>query len=235
MANRRSLDPLREEYKDFIKTANERYFMLKNENAQSPALWDAQRTQKEKYVEGFSLDDKKSFREIRREIRRAEAFLNDPTSTKYGVFEAELNKGKEKYRKAFGYQHMEQYGVSYDRSRIDDDKAREAFKVYHQVASEMQELIRKQFGSENLINALYDQVVQRWGSPFDRQEQMEKLRLDIYNYLQETALVKREKAIKARSFDEEYGVLNLSRLKDAKSRADYYVKLADAFSKGNYF
>lgn len=235
MARKNSLDPIRKEYEDFIKLANERYQFMKENNIQVPALWEAQRTQKPQYSEGFSLDDKKSFRELRREVRRAESFMRDPTVKDFGAKDFMIKEGAKKYSKAFGNQWAEKYGVSYDRSRISDDKAREAFKLYHQLAAEMQETIKTQYGSENLINALYDQVVQNWGTPFDREQKLEELRLNMYTYLQDVALQKENKARFERDFDEEYGVINLRRLKDAKSRADYYVKLAEAFEKGNYF
>lgn len=234
MPRKNSLDELRSEYAALMQDAQERYNYMKANNLETPALWEVERTQKKQFVEGFSLEDKHSFRELRREIVRAENFLKDSTSSTFGAKDFMIREGAKQYSKAFGNQWKEQYGVSYDKSRIDDEKAKQAFKLYHQLASEIQENI-KQYGSENLVNALYDQVVQNWSNPFDREEKMEKLRLDMYNYLQGTVLQREARAKYERNFDEEYGILNLGRLKESKTRAEYYVKLADAFTNGNYF
>lgn len=231
---RRTLDELRTEYSSLIEEAQERYNYMKANQLETPALWEVERSQKKQFIEGFSLEDKHSFRELRREVVRAESFLKDSTSSVFGAKDFMIREGGKQYSNSFGNQWKEQYGVSYDKSRIDDEKAKQAFKLYHQLASEIQENIT-QYGSENLINALYDQVVQNWSNPFDREIKMEELRLDMYNYLQGTVLQREARATYERTFDKEYGILNIGRLKESKTRADYYIKLAEEFKRGNYF
>ena len=69
----------------------------------------------------FDVYDTKRYREIKREVARIKNFLNDETSTVEGV---EKFIAAEKYKGAFSGGWHKIYGVSYDKSVIDEEKAK---------------------------------------------------------------------------------------------------------------
>lgn len=109
----------------------------------------------------FDVNDTKRYREIRREVERMNKFLNDETSTVEGV---QKMIAAEKYKGAFSGGWYEKYGVSYDKSRIDEDKAKIAFSIYRRLeesGNSREEIIGSLgYGSESLVMQIYDMVVE---------------------------------------------------------------------------
>lgn len=109
----------------------------------------------------FDIYDTKRYREVKREVALIEKFLNDPTSTPEGAKEAMLNM---KYKGAFSGKWSEKYGVTYDTERIETRYAKTAFSIYRRLEenkSAYNKIIGEHgYGSENLIMAIYDMVVE---------------------------------------------------------------------------
>ena len=109
----------------------------------------------------FDVNDTQRYREIRREVERMNKFLNDETSTVEGV---QKMIAAEKYKGAFSGGWYEKYGVSYDKSRIDEDRAKIAFSIYRRLeeSGDSREKIIGDlgYGSESLIMQIYDMVVE---------------------------------------------------------------------------
>ena len=109
----------------------------------------------------FDVNDTQRYREIRREVERMNKFLNDETSTVEGV---QKMIAAEKYKGAFSGGWYEKYGVSYDKSRVDEDKAKIAFTIYRRLeeSGDSREKIIGDlgYGSESLIMQIYDMVVE---------------------------------------------------------------------------
>lgn len=170
--NRRSLDPIREQLDILVKEANSRVERLIESNVQSRALLEAQRTFKRlrsrNEREGLFKSDLKRRRDINREYARVNQFLTDITSTPEGVLK-DSKVIETSLKGAFGAQWKNVYGVNYDKSRIDEDMAKDAFRIYRQLSEEfggwerisgiyqgIEGLIG--YGSEVLINSIYDMV-----------------------------------------------------------------------------
>ena len=109
----------------------------------------------------FDVNDTQRYREIRREVERMNKFLNDETSTVEGV---QKMIAAEKYKGAFSSGWYEKYGVSYDKSRIDENRAKIAFSIYRRLeeSGDSREKIIGDlgYGSESLIMQIYDMVVE---------------------------------------------------------------------------
>lgn len=109
----------------------------------------------------FDVNDTQRYREIRREVERMNKFLNDETSTVEGV---QKMIAAEKYKGAFSGGWYKKYGVSYDKSRIDEDRAKIAFSIYRRLeeSGDSREKIIGDlgYGSESLIMQIYDMVVE---------------------------------------------------------------------------
>lgn len=113
----------------------------------------------------FHVEDRTSYKEIRREVARMQEFLNDETSTvegaKWSTQELSLYQ---KYGGAFGRGWYEIYGVTFDRSRISEDYAKTAYKVFRYL-EEMKGSYDLMYGegsydSDSLMISIYDMVVQ---------------------------------------------------------------------------
>lgn len=114
----------------------------------------------------FHIEDRSSYKEIRREVARMQEFLNDETSTvegaKWSTQELTLYQ---KYGGAFGRGWYETYGVTFDRSRIKEDYAKTAYKVFRYL-EEMKGSYDLMYGegsydSDSLMISIYDMVVQK--------------------------------------------------------------------------
>ena len=166
-----SLNPLREQLKILVDTANERVDMLLNSGVESRALYEAQRTLKiQTSRTGDDMlfrSDLKTRKQINREFQRVHTFLNDMTSTSQGA----ENFGTDLARLtgAFGGQWKESTGENYDTSRVDKETATRTFDLYRRVIERAggweravglfqgkESLVG--YGSENLIIAIYDMV-----------------------------------------------------------------------------
>lgn len=182
-AGRRSLDPLREALQVLVNQANERAHILRDKGIDSRAMDEATRTLKR---QSSRVDDDELFRAdlsnrrlLNREFARVTEFLNDYTSTETGAgdFASKLSY----YSGAFGGQWQDTTGENYDTSRINEEMAKQAFSIYRKVSEEVggYEMISAIFkgkeslvgyGSENLIIAIYDMVVQSKSFDLDEKD-----------------------------------------------------------------
>jgi hypothetical protein len=114
----------------------------------------------------FHIEDRSSYKEIRREVARMQEFLNDETSTvegaKWSTQELTLYQ---KYGGAFGRGWYETYGVTFDKSRVSEDYAKTAYKVFRYL-EEMKGSYDLMYGegsydSDSLMISIYDMVVQK--------------------------------------------------------------------------
>ena len=167
----KSLDPLREQLNVLVNQANERVHDLANKGLNSRALTEATRSRLRMPTrvadDELFRSDLKTRRQINREFARVHAFLNDYTSTTKGAYEFESDL--KDYKGAFGHQWQAEYGENYDKSRIDEEKAKMAFDLYRRIVEAAggweravgifqgkESLIG--YGSENLIIAIYDMI-----------------------------------------------------------------------------
>lgn len=164
----RRLDDIRNKFLSIQAEANKKARELENSGlaSYSRAYQDALNTfgsyRKKANAEDemFDVYDTSRYREIKREAARMQKFINDSTSTIEGVKEY---IAAEKYSKAFSGKWYEKYGVSYDLSRVDEEKAKIAFSIYRRIeedgSSYEKVLGAMGYGSENLIMQIYDMVV----------------------------------------------------------------------------
>ena len=223
---KRPLDAIREKFRATIEAAASKYNELVNSShIIMPAVYNAERTKSKNATEVFSIDDKHRFREIKREVRRAEAFLREAGSDDYTMYDKRYEAAKSADHR-FGGEFSEQFGVSYYAPLVDPDFARTAFDIYHRVESNV---IRQSYESETLINAIYDMVVEEGG---EGENYIEQKKLELINFLQEKYLETTTKAsLELLHQDSEYGVLEKS-----KSAKDFYLGLAEKYNnKGRYF
>lgn len=167
----KSLDPLREQLNVLVNQANERVHALANQGLNSRALTEATRSHLRMPTrladDELFRSDLKTRRQINREFARVHAFLNDYTSTTKGAYQFESDL--KDYKGAFGHQWQAEYGQNYDKSRIDEEKAKMAFDLYRRIVEAAggweravgifqgkESLIG--YGSENLIIAIYDMI-----------------------------------------------------------------------------
>lgn len=177
----RPLDPLREQLQVLVNQANERAKAIERAMQRqieqgkdafvSRAYEEARRSwlRQSSRIEDDTLfkSDLATRKQINREFARVHAFLNDYTSTIAGAtdFDTKLKN----YKGAFGGEWKAEFGENYDKSRIDDEKAKMAFRIYRKVVEGAggweravgifqgkESLIG--YGSENLIIAIYDMV-----------------------------------------------------------------------------
>lgn len=155
---RSKLDPIRDEFRSLVVRANELISRLKNSVgglASSPT-----------YIklfgdtEGeFDIDNKKRFREIRREINRVEEFLTAEDNTVDGAdYVNKVMKAVSDHTISFHEQNIDGNTRFADK---DQDKIKFAMKIYRQIAETEYLAIGKQkgqFGSDNLINLIYDEI-----------------------------------------------------------------------------
>lgn len=170
--NRVSLKPLRAQLEVLVNQANARVNSLIESGVSSRALVEAQRTllRKSSRRDDAQLfrSDLKSRRDINSEFARVQTFLNDYTSTPGGV--ETVNTSLSKLKGAFGGEWQSITGKNYDTSRIDEDIAKDVFELYRltvEAAGGWERAVGifqgKEslvgYGSENLINAIYDMKI----------------------------------------------------------------------------
>lgn len=170
---RKSLDPAREKLNVLTEEANRRYHELQDSGTKSRAVLEAVRSltksHKEKYYEPSDelfTSNLASTREINRELARTLAFLNDPTSLAGGeeIYERQLGEG------LFGAQYRVDGGPGYNEEFVTKADADMVFDIYHRIIEhgggwemvvgyfQMLNPGLIDFGSENIINAIYDMV-----------------------------------------------------------------------------
>lgn len=145
------------QYEDLISDANRRWEAIESQGYQSMAI---SRARDEVGRDYFSLDFAIDKQDVIAEVTRARVFLADKTSTLEGaeLYTAEINS--ERFRGKFGgeYRKPEFGNKGFDPSVIDEEYAREVFRSYRKLEEEKQGLIQE-YGSENLIIAMYDAKV----------------------------------------------------------------------------
>ena len=170
-----SLDPLREQLGVLTTEANRRYWEQQERGVASRAAMEAERSltksHKEKYFDTNNEMFTANLRtraEINREFARTMAFLSDYTSqateNEYFGFEYGSAQG------LFGGQWRKNGGPGYDEERVSKEDADMVFDIYHRVIEagggwdrvigyfRMMSPGLVDYGSENLINAIYDMV-----------------------------------------------------------------------------
>lgn len=158
--HRVSLDPLREELKVLTDMANERAQQLIESGKNSRALLEAQRTLAAQWTrsqdELFS-SNLKTRPQIYREFARVHEFLNDYTSTVEGAgnFETDLNRWTGKWRDDYGEQDLVLRSNTFEIYR----KVIETAGGWERAVGLLQGKEKLTgFGSENLINNIYDML-----------------------------------------------------------------------------
>ena len=210
---RQSLGPLREQLRVLVDQANRRVQALNDSGLPSRALNEAARTFKKLRSrtgeDELFKADLKTRRQINRELARVHTFLNDYTSTTIGAHD--FNTDLSDLSGAFG-KNWYQEGVnahSYDESRIDETTASKTFEIYRKVIEGAggweravgifrgkESLIG--FGSETLVNAIYDMI--------DNNMREEDIFMTAREMIEEGLEAYREMAAKQVS-DYDYGIV----------------------------
>ena len=165
---RAPLAPIRAQLEVLTSQANERARKLIESGVPSRALMEAQRTMSANNRRQDSLfsSQQPRRRDIEREFARVQAFLTDYTSMIEGAqdFTGALTHG------LFGAQWRANGGGGYDPSRVTQEQADVVFDIYHRVLDReggwerVMAYFRAssnglvEYGSENLINAIFDMV-----------------------------------------------------------------------------
>ena len=170
-ARRRPVKEVQKQFKDLQKQAMDRVRELRQKKlleysrAYQAALASKPKTSNTRRAL-FHVEDRSSYKDIRREVARMQEFLNDDTSTVEGTLwamkELELYQ---KYGGAFGKGWKAETGVTYDTSRINEDYARTAYKIFRYL-EEMKGSYQLMYGegtydSDSLMLSIYDMVVER--------------------------------------------------------------------------
>lgn len=146
-------------YRDELTSANKALDKLMKSGFESLALDKLRAETRDRDIH-FSFPENPSVSDMAKELFRARSFMADPTSTVEGA-EEYTHTLENEFRGAFGGQWKKIYGVTYDRSRIDDDIAKIVFSNYRKIEELKQYAIIGEggYGSENLIVAMYNAEV----------------------------------------------------------------------------
>ena len=221
----RKNESLKQELDILVKKANRRVNALRKKGINSRALIEAQRTfsrKGSKKTGTLFKSDLKTREQILKEFGRVNQFLNDFTSFVTGARRAE-KRDFQSLEGAFGANWSAEYGVNYDKSRIKDEYAKEAFRIYRLLQEEFtwerisgvfrgkESLIG--YGSEVLINNIYDMIAARSHTEtiMNRARSMVNNALERYDEMARNQLI-----------DSDYGLLVDDPL--YKNRKDYITK-----------
>lgn len=159
----REFENFKSQYEDLISDANRRWEAIESQGFSSMAI---DRAKDETGRDYFSLDFADTEQDVIAEVTRARVFMADRTSTIEGaeLYTAEINS--ERFRGKFGseYRTPEYGNKGFDINVIDEEYAKEVFRSYRKLEEAKQGLIQE-YGSENLIIAMYDAKV-RGADPF---------------------------------------------------------------------
>lgn len=168
---KRTLDPLRDQLSILVENANQMYFQQRELGIQSRAALEAERSLNKRGQEHFYQTmepfqaDLKSRRDINREFSRVMNFLSDYTASLEGGLVEQQTMSH-----LFGGQWRKQGYAGYDEKSVSKEDADMVFSIYHRVLEQgggWQRVIGYfrainpgvvDYGSENLINAIYDMV-----------------------------------------------------------------------------
>lgn len=174
------LEQYREQLSSLVQRANERVDILnslsaekfsKNEDFASRALDAARASLPESRDTNGDLftANLRTEKQIKRELSRVMTFLNDPTSLSSGAeqFTEDLTAAG-----LFGGQYRANGGPGYDEERVSKEVGEQVFDIYGKVLAQEGGWERVmgyfkansggliEYGSENLINAIYEMTVQ---------------------------------------------------------------------------
>lgn len=191
----------RKKLQKYVDKANQMVSQLINAGrASAPAITQAMATKSRRkdvnQDQLFSVSELRRKRDIEREAARIRDFLGDSTSQ---LSESAFTDTSEQYREkregfsAFSGHYvdkegrdrnywMEKYGKRFDLQRINEDAAKQAWRIYRQLESENPTSIYGEgaYGSENLIIAVYDMYMTSGKVGDEREEEiMEKLRQEL--------------------------------------------------------
>lgn len=157
----RALRAIRDSLRPLLRRANEIVSQLTKEglDTESYAISEAQRTKsRAKGVnenELFSIDDKLRYRDLVREANRLEAFLSNP----------EISPRVVEYNRTYGTRisfqdQKEVFEATGNRFDVDDqDRMKLALRIFRDIASTETSVIGSNaYGSDNLINLIYDEL-----------------------------------------------------------------------------
>ena len=166
------LEESKNKLEPLVHEANMRIEMITSSGYTSYAL---DRVIKEGGVDYFSLDDVKTREELVRESTRLRVFINDKGSTIDGAKLETAQIYADEYKGKFGnqYHNEENNFKNYDTKVIKSDIAERAFRNYRIIEESRASHISERtggYGSENLINALYDAEVRGMDSQLYRME-----------------------------------------------------------------
>lgn len=178
---KRTLDPMREQLAVLTKKANEMYNRQRTTTEMSRAALEAERTMNaegkrhfNETFEPFNANQKTS-KGINRELSRVMAFLTDYTSEIEGGMAENTHE-----RGLFGGQWRKMGYAGYDESKVTKEDADMVFDIYHRLLEQeggWQRVVGYfkavnpgiiDYGSENIINAIYDMVQNQdeiWAPP----------------------------------------------------------------------
>lgn len=159
----REFEEFKSQYEDLISEANRRWETIEAAGYSSMAI---SRAKDETGRDYFSLDFALDKEDVIEEVTRARVFMADNTSTLEGaeLYTTQINA--ERFRGKFGGEWRKpEYGnKGFDPNVINEEYAKEVFRAYRKIEEEKQGLIQE-YGSENLIIAIYDAKV-RGADPF---------------------------------------------------------------------
>lgn len=159
--SRKALSAIRNSLRPLLRRANSIISQLKREGLEneSYAISEAVRTRSRakgvNQEELFSLDDKVRYRDLVREANRIEAFLSNPEISPRVV---EYNR---QYSDRISFQNQaETFEATGHRFDVDDqDRMKLALRIFRDIATTETSVIgRDAYGSDNLINLIYDEL-----------------------------------------------------------------------------
>ena len=233
---RKSLNPLRERLNVLTTQANQLVLELKEAGVseQSRALFEARRTAIRFHSEEegqLFTSNLPSSRDIGREMARVEQFLNDITSSPAGIKKDMVESAQH----LFGGQYRLNGGYGANPDYVDEDTANRVFEIYHKALEAQGGYERvmgwlktnysglADYGSENLINAIYDMVVE--DGDFASGSVKESVLIDDYamkaSMLIEDMITESKQMAELQQLGEDYGILSSSQ-KDQRLKTEIW-------------
>lgn len=161
-AKKSKLDPIRNSLRVLVEKAKGAISQLKEAGQleQSKAYQDAMRSAKKGSEELFSVDDKKRFRELKREANRLEAFLSSPEVSPHIVsYNQKAREALQEHNISFKNQHENYLATGNRFGNVDEDRVKLALRIYRDIAETEASVIGGDaYGSDNLINLIYDEL-----------------------------------------------------------------------------
>lgn len=207
MHQREKLEHYREQLEVLVEEANARVERLANSRKFESRALDAavaSRPESRNPSDNLFTADLRTEKQIKRELSRVMTFLNDPTSLATG---AERFTNDFTAAGLFGGQYRAKNGHGYDTSVVDEEVGETVLDIYHRALEEAGGWERVmgyfransggliEYGSSNLINAIYDMVVQL-GTGYSAQERIRKRAVKMMNAMLESYqdMAKRQRA-----------------------------------------